>query len=258
MYSALYIVLLVPSIFMGTNAHILSRQRRIVGGESAIPGEFPYFASLRDIFGHFCGGTIISPKHVLTAAHCVSKSGPSRFHVASGLTWRDDSNAIISEVRTFQIHPNYEAYTPSRGLRNDVAVITLRNKLRLDGIRLRAMRLPTKDYVDRSTGIAIGLGKINSFWDDDFSRVPNQIQKLHLIIDDDVCLKFVTQPWRDVLCGVHRGATICGGDSGSPLIVGDFVAGIASASDCKIGAEAVYVNVFHYKNFIEKVMSTIN
>ncbi|XP_015109346.1 mite allergen Der f 3 [Diachasma alloeum] len=255
MYTALYIVLLLPSIFIGTNAHVLNPWRGIVGGVTARAGEFPYFASLRDEYGHFCGGTIISPIHVLTAGHCLSKPG-SRFYVASGLTWRDDSNAIISEVRSFQLHPDFVAYTPGRGLKNDVAVITLKNKLNLDGIRLKALKLPTEDYVDGSIGTAIGLGKINSVWDKDYTKLPNQLQRLDLVIKDEICQKFVTQPWRDILCGVNPRATICGGDSGSPLIINDVIVGIASASDCEVGAEALYVNVFHYKKFIEKVMKS--
>ena len=45
---------------------------RIVGGSQASPGQFPYQVSLRSSTNsHFCGGSIINARYILTAAHVI-------------------------------------------------------------------------------------------------------------------------------------------------------------------------------------------
>lgn len=46
-------------------------ESKIVGGDNASPGQFPYQVSLRKNKSHFCGGSIIDSRTILTAAHCV-------------------------------------------------------------------------------------------------------------------------------------------------------------------------------------------
>lgn len=48
-------------------------QERIVGGQNADPGEWPWIAALFNGGRQFCGGSLIDNKHILTAAHCVAK-----------------------------------------------------------------------------------------------------------------------------------------------------------------------------------------
>lgn len=48
-----------------------TREARIVGGQDAVPREFPFLVSLTRKGGHFCGGIILNDRFVLTAGHCL-------------------------------------------------------------------------------------------------------------------------------------------------------------------------------------------
>ena len=51
----------------------------IVGGNDASPGEYPYIAHITIDRAFQCTGTLVTPTHVVTAAHCTSISGPTLF-----------------------------------------------------------------------------------------------------------------------------------------------------------------------------------
>ena len=79
MYSHVIVILfVVVQIILSKCTKLPPQNRisttRIVGGTRAQPNQFPWQAliTLRDSKA-FCGGSVISTKHVLTAAHCNEK-----------------------------------------------------------------------------------------------------------------------------------------------------------------------------------------
>ncbi|CAF3745911.1 unnamed protein product [Rotaria sp. Silwood1] len=94
--------------------------QRIVGGVEAIAHSWPWIVSLQSR-DHFCGGTLIDNRHVLTAAHCISSTN---FRVIAGLHRRTDVNGPRSQnrrvLRVF-VHEQYNSRTEA----NDIALVRL-------------------------------------------------------------------------------------------------------------------------------------
>lgn len=66
------LLLALAALSLATAAPYSPLDGRVVGGENAAVGQFPHQVSLRQYTSHICGGTIIAPQMILTAAHCVT------------------------------------------------------------------------------------------------------------------------------------------------------------------------------------------
>ncbi|KAL1512636.1 hypothetical protein ABEB36_002198 [Hypothenemus hampei] len=85
---------------------------RIVGGQETMVNEYPFMAGLIDQNGRiFCGGTIISPHYLVTAAHCVDMKIPSDLFVLVGdhdiTTGNDTSSSAVYRVKNIKIFEGY-------------------------------------------------------------------------------------------------------------------------------------------------------
>lgn len=104
----------------------------VVGGTKAHPGEFPHMAAIgwRQLDGEIlfrCGGSLISERFVLTAAHCVPRNNPPTF-VRLGDQNINSKNDGLKEMDVDIVNSVlHEKY--SRG-KNDIAVLELANDVK--------------------------------------------------------------------------------------------------------------------------------
>jgi secreted trypsin-like serine protease len=263
---------------------------RVVGGTPVPDGKYPFMASLQyDREGtvprrdHFCGGTLISPFHVLTAAHCAEVVGegpaedPEQFVVpledfrvvVGGTTLNGDDGRVrtISNLSQIFIHPRWEP--PAGAFAHDVAVLELDRPVRgIAPIRLAttgtdALERPGRratvtgwgNTIAQPVGPGPGLGLFDG---------PNRMREAQVpIVSDEECEAVYGEDLspRLAVCAGRTNLDTCQGDSGGPLFVpvsrGFRQIGITSFGfGCgEIGFPGVYtqVSALSVGNFIQRV-----
>lgn len=126
-----------PEIFI-ENAVVPQLDGRIVGGYPVNISEHPHQTSLQNWHSHSCGGSLISPEWILTAAHCLAKfvfwkfpynlwniflfnsAGPHRYTFRLGSSLWAQGGTLVSAVEVIR-HPLYNSAT----IDYDVAVVKI-------------------------------------------------------------------------------------------------------------------------------------
>ncbi|KAF7993879.1 hypothetical protein HCN44_011148 [Aphidius gifuensis] len=232
---------------------------KVVGGEQAERNEFPHQVSIRDRGEHICGGAIISPLHILTAAHCfvdedekVALPHPSDIEILVGANDKNSRLGQEYKILKYECHENYET---KKSDRNDIALITLEKPLVFSG-SIKPINLPKKDIPLNSVVTASGWGAT----DYPNTKLPKQLQKVELkIVDNKVCQdshKIKIYP-EQVCASGGEGKGVCVGDSGGPIIANNELVSIISwGRPCAKGVPDVGTRVFNYLSWIENAMSS--
>ncbi|XP_037049472.1 uncharacterized protein LOC119083777 isoform X4 [Bradysia coprophila] len=243
-------------------------QRRIVGGDDAGFGSFPWQAYIR-IGSSRCGGSLISRKHVVTAGHCVARASPRQVHVTLGdyviNSAVEPLPAYTFGVRKIDVHP-YFKFTPQAD-RFDVSVLTLERPVHYMP-HIAPICLPEKneDFLGKF-GWAAGWGALNPG-----SRLrPKTLQAVDVpVIENRICerwhrangINVVIYP--EMLCAGYRGGgkDSCQGDSGGPLMHEKngrwYLIGVVSAgySCATRGQPGIYHRVPYTVDWISYVTSS--
>ena len=163
----LLLVLLFPLVnaqqsarLCGTMLPAFSTNSRIVGGEPAEDGAWPWQVSI-SVNGRFiCGGTLVSQQHVITAGHCIVGLGDSAgdFYVRVGAHNNGQGyySGTVYRAANVDVHERY--VSAQYGF--DIAVITLPNRVPLsDTVNVACLPTSTNFFVPMYSPLVItGFG----------------------------------------------------------------------------------------------------
>ncbi|XP_063708425.1 trypsin alpha-3-like [Culicoides brevitarsis] len=229
---------------------------RIVGGSPALSHQFPWQASVTSCSGRtcsLCGGSLITRKHVLTAAHCTR--GLSSFTIGLGSNRRNQP-AVSVVAKSKKEHPNYNP----QSLANDVSIITLLTSVNLNNqVKLIALATSGIGTLANHEAFVSGYGKTS-----DSSGPSITLNYLTMkIIDNYSCSRvYGPQVQSSTLCAVGKASVnknVCSGDSGGPLVIkqnGNYVqVGVVSyvaAVGCSAGYPSGYARVSSFRTWIDQ------
>lgn len=235
----------------------------VVGGEVGKKGESPWQVMVLNARGRLhCGGVLIDPSWVLTAAHCLDKV--IRFRVKLGDYERlreEESEVLLRVVSSFK-HPQYNIRT----MDNDIALLRLESPAPITNYILPVC-LPRRDMAQRvlhrngTQTVVTGWGKV----DVDSPRYSSTLNVIKIpLVERATCSRFMTNNISEnVLCAGVLGKPYdaCEGDSGGPMVTlyrdTWFLVGLVSWGEDGCGREdklGIYTKVSNYNEWIAQVM----
>lgn len=200
---------------------------RIIGGQQASPGEWPWQVALINAGGdpywdQFCGGSLIDARWVLTAAHCVNTSSPGSVQVLAGIHDLANPEAGYQRINVSEIvvHPQYNSSTHDR----DVALLRLSTNAVL-GPTAGGELVATVPLVAANAGSLAGQQSAISGWGYTGATYPSRLMEASVpIVTTSNCNdanSYNGSITGNMLCAGYAdgGVDSCYGDSGGPLVV---------------------------------------
>lgn len=217
------IVMLVIASLVWSVAGLAPRSNAVVGGAPITVEQVPWQALvIVEPDNRLCGGAIIDPGWLVTAAHCVVGFQGDQIDAHVGITSLSERNSTNRvQIAEVIVHPSWD----EQNFRNDIALLRLAAPLPAT-LRTRPISLPVG--LDAATWPPAGTPALISGWGaTEFGGQPsNQLRQAQLSVLGDpgegVCGRYGTSfdVGVEICAGSPSGGVdSCQGDSGSPLVI---------------------------------------
>uniref|UniRef100_A0A0G2K6G1 tissue kallikrein n=1 Tax=Rattus norvegicus TaxID=10116 RepID=A0A0G2K6G1_RAT len=241
-------------------------QSRVIGGYKCEKNSQPWQVALYSFSKYLCGGVLIDPSWVITAAHCSSNN--YQVWLGRNNLLEDEPFAQHRLVSQSFPHPDYKPFLmrnhtrkPGDDHSNDLMLLHLSQPADItDGVKV--IDLPTEEPKVGSTCLASGWGStkplICKTWLGEF---PDDLQCVNIhLLSNEKCIKAYKEKVTDLmLCAgeLEGGKDTCTGDSGGPLLCDGVLQGITSWGSvpcAKTNMPAIYTKLIKFTSWIKEVM----